>query len=320
MRADDLSAVELRHLRALVAIAETSSFSLAARRLGYAQSAVSQQIAALERIVGTRLVDRPGGPRAVALTEAGEVLAGHAVRMLARLSAARADLAALAAGEAGTLRIGVFQSAGARILPDVLAAFRVVLPRVGLRIVEEHDEAHLLDHVMAGNVDVSFIDVALIGASAASDELTSIELVRDPWCILAPPDSELPAGVPVPLARLNHAPLLAWAHASSTSMAFLLRELERRGIAPEVVSHTDDNLTLQRLVGVGLGFAVMPTLAVERGVDAGPALIREIEDDLPPRRIGLVWRANRVPSHALEVFLDAAREVAGAAAAGAASG
>src|SRR6478672_11824410 len=124
MSADDLSGVELRHLRALVAIAETSSFSLAARRLGYAQSAVSQQIAALERVVGTRLVERPGGPRAVALTEAGGVLVGHAKHMLARLSAARSDLAALAAGEAGTLRIGVFQSAGARILPDVLAAFR----------------------------------------------------------------------------------------------------------------------------------------------------------------------------------------------------
>ena len=55
----------------------------------------------------------------------------------------------------------------------------------------------------------------------------------------------------------------------------------------------------------------MPTLAVERGVEAGPALIREIRDELPPRRIGLVWRADRVPSQALEAFVDAAREVVG---------
>jgi DNA-binding transcriptional LysR family regulator len=309
MQADDLSGVELRHLRALVAIAETSSFSMAARRLGYAQSAVSQQIAALERIVGTRLVDRPGGPRAVALTEAGVVLAGHANRMLARLSAARADLAALAAGEAGTLRIGTFQSAGARILPDVLSAFRVALPRVALRIVEEHDEARLLEHVTAGDVDVSFVDVALIGAGAAGGDFTCVDLVLDAWVLLAPPDSDLPADEPVPLARLHGAPLLAWSH--SSSIRVLLRELESRGIAPEVVFNTDDNLTLQRLVGAGLGFAVMPGLAVEHGVEAGPALIREIRDDLPPRRIGLVWRAGRVPSRALDTFVAAAREVVG---------
>jgi DNA-binding transcriptional LysR family regulator len=277
MEADDLAGVELRHLRALVAIAESSSFSLAARRLGYAQSAVSQQIAALERIVGTRLVDRPGGPRAVALTEAGAVLAGHANHMLARLSAARSDLAALAAGESGTLRIGVFQSAGARILPEVLSAFRLALPRVALRIVEEHQEARLLEHVRAGEVDVSFIDVALIDPGAPGGELTFVELVQDPWRLLAPPDRELPPGdAPVPLARLDGEPLLAWSHSSSTSMAIMLRELEQRGVAPEIVYSTDDNLTLQRLVGAGLGFAVMPTLAVERGVDAGPAVVREI--------------------------------------------
>src|ERR687891_1848419 len=110
MRTDGWLGVELRHLAALQAVAEEGSFGRAAEHLGYTQSAVSQQIQALERIVGERLVERPGGPRPVSLTEAGELLLRHAEAIVARLSAAQADLAALSAGAAGPLRVGVFQS------------------------------------------------------------------------------------------------------------------------------------------------------------------------------------------------------------------
>jgi molybdate transport repressor ModE-like protein len=85
MEPDRWLGVELRHLAALQAIAEVGSFCRAARRLGYTQSAVSQQIATLERIVGERLLDRPGGPRPVSLTEAGELLLRHAAAIVARL-------------------------------------------------------------------------------------------------------------------------------------------------------------------------------------------------------------------------------------------
>src|SRR5918995_7225999 len=100
MRPDRWLGVELRHLAALQAVAEEGSFGRAAQRLGYTQSAVSQQLAMLERIVGERLVERPGGPRPVSLTEAGELLVRHADGIMARLAAAQADVAALAAGGA----------------------------------------------------------------------------------------------------------------------------------------------------------------------------------------------------------------------------
>src|SRR5687768_10540374 len=116
--------VELRHLAALEAVARTGSFGRAAARLGYTQSAVSQQIATLERIVGERLVERPGGPRAVSLTEAGRLLLRHAEAIVARLEAAHADLDALSAGAAGTLRVGTYQSVGKRVLPALLRRFR----------------------------------------------------------------------------------------------------------------------------------------------------------------------------------------------------
>src|SRR4051795_8285536 len=118
MEPDNWLGVELRHFAALQAVATEGSFGRAAHRLGYTQSAVSQQIAALERIVGEQLVERPGGPRPVSLTEAGQLLLRHAESIVARMQAAQADLHALRAGEAGTLRIGTFQSAGARVLPE----------------------------------------------------------------------------------------------------------------------------------------------------------------------------------------------------------
>src|SRR6185295_15708869 len=99
MESDRWLGLDLRHLVALKTIADEGSFGRAAERLGYTQSAISQQIAALERIVGLRLIERPGGPRPISLTEAGQILLRHADAIQARLLAAKADMAALEAGD-----------------------------------------------------------------------------------------------------------------------------------------------------------------------------------------------------------------------------
>src|SRR4249919_3361286 len=130
MESDSWLGVELRHFLALEAVARKGSFGKAALALGYTQSAVSQQIAALERIVGQRLVERPGGPKPVSLTEAGALLLRHAESIVARLQAAQADLRALQAGEAGTLVVGAFQSVGARVLPELMRRFTEQWPHI----------------------------------------------------------------------------------------------------------------------------------------------------------------------------------------------
>src|SRR3712207_6942164 len=119
METDRWLGVELRHLIALEAVAREASFGKAALSLGYTQSAISQQIATLERIVGERLLERPGGPRPVSLTEAGRLLLRHAQAIGARLDAARADLDALAAGLGGRQQDGQRQQGRDESLADL---------------------------------------------------------------------------------------------------------------------------------------------------------------------------------------------------------
>src|SRR5690348_7548078 len=117
MAANVWRGLELRHLIALQAVAQTGSFGRAADDLGYTQSAVSQQIATLEGLVGERLLERSRGQALVELTEAGQLLLRHAEAVVARLEAAYADFAAFGEGALGVLRVGTFQSVSTRILP-----------------------------------------------------------------------------------------------------------------------------------------------------------------------------------------------------------
>src|ERR1051325_11980726 len=150
MEPDSWLGVEVRHLAALQALAAERSFGRAARRLGSPQSAISQQIATLERIVGERLVERPGGPRPVSLTEAGTLLLRHADSIVARLQAAQADLHALRSGEAGELRVGTFQSVGARLLPEIMRRYRESWPEVEITLEERDSDAELAEMVERG--------------------------------------------------------------------------------------------------------------------------------------------------------------------------
>src|ERR671934_2239826 len=198
--------VELRHLAALDAVGRTRSFGAAARELGYTQSAVSQQIAHLERNVGQRLVERPGGPRPVDLTDAGRLLLRHADAIVAQLDAARADLAALAEGAAGPLRVGIFQSVGARILPALLRRFVETWPRVEVRVREEADAADLLRLVEHGTLDLSFAELPL-----PEGPFESVEILRDPYVLLVSAKSELAARDTAPSLRsLSGMPLIGW--------------------------------------------------------------------------------------------------------------
>src|SRR5260370_24256776 len=121
---DNWQSVELKHLRALRAIAEAGTFWAASEQLNASQSTVSDHITALEALVGQRLIEGSRGRRAVQLTEAGRVLLGHADAIESRLHAAEADFRAYAAGRSGSLRVGIYQSVANKVLPEVMRRFR----------------------------------------------------------------------------------------------------------------------------------------------------------------------------------------------------
>jgi DNA-binding transcriptional LysR family regulator len=305
-KADLLAGVEVRHLIALAAIARTRSFSQAAAELGYAQSAVSQQIATLERAVGHRLVERPGGPRPVSLTEAGELVLRHASHITARLGAVRADLDALAAGEAGSVRIGTFQSASAKLLPPTLTRFRDTWPHVHVELRNELNTSTLDDLVRAGQLDLAFSDIAPAETSLAYEAL-----VVDEYVLIVPPWSPLVEQTSVDLHELDDADLISGSLTNDTCGLRIAKALEDARVRPRVVFRSDDNLTTQRLVASGLGVAVVPLLAVERFVpDAEVAVVPLNETSAFRRTIGIVWHPDRYRSRAAEAFVETAREVA----------
>jgi DNA-binding transcriptional LysR family regulator len=299
MSANDWLGIDLRHLAALEAVARTGSFGRAARELGYTQSAVSQQIAQLERIVGQKLFDRPGGPRRVEPTEAGLLLLGHADAIVAQLDAARADMAALAEGAAGTLRVGIYQSVGARLLPALVRRFREQWPLVGVRVREESAAADLLRLLEHGELDLTFADLPL-----REGPFEWAELLQDPYVLLVSARSELASLDAAPsLREVAKLPLIG-RRSTDDPERFLA------GRVPEVnvVFRTDDNGTLAAFVAEDLGAAIEPRLVVDprdRDLKTLPFGSR-----IPPRTLVLAWHRDRYRSQAAQAFVELARELA----------
>ncbi len=292
------SALELRHLQALLAVADEGTFSRAAARLGYTQSAVSQQIAALERMVGTPLFDRPGGPRPVELTEAGRTMVEHARGVLRRLGAAQAELAAIAAGDRGTVRVGTVQSVGTRVLPQVLARFHERRPGVDVVLRESHDVRELLAAVANGELDVTFSEVA----PEAPFEYR--RMLDDPFVFVAPAGSPVAERTSVTVDEVTALPLIGYRDAVCSTV---VEQIFSPGDDPTFVFRSDDNPTIQGCVASGIGYWATPLLTVDTE-DPAIAVI-PIEPAPDPRRIALAWPATRRSSPAVGDFVDVAEEV-----------
>jgi len=296
MKHDQWLGVEVRHFAALRAVAEEGSFGRAAERLGYTQSAVSQQIATLERIVGEQLVERPGGPRAVSLTEAGRLLLRHADSIVGRLQAAQADLHALQAGESGTLRVGTFQSVGARVLPEVMRRFAEEWPQIEVMLDELEDD----ESVRA--IELGTIDVGFVQLPVGEAPLETVELLRDPYVLIVPAESPLARRRPT-LREVAQQPLVGFRdhHAlGSVTAAF-----NAAGVEPHWTFRSNDNPTVQGLVAAGLGAAVMPRLTIDPA-DARIAIV-DLAESIPPRIIAVAWHRDRYASPALRAFVQTAR-------------
>jgi len=295
MISDRWQGLELRHLVALKAIAETGTFAGAAARLGYTQSAISQQVAALERVVGASLIERAAGRRPPGLTTAGELVLRHGEAIIARAQAAQADVSAAAAGAAGPLRVGTYPSVGAKILPELLPRFAAECPDLEVQLQESNSDAELLSLVERGLLDLTFCMLPL-----ADGPFDAVQLLLDPWVLLLPADGRRPkdGSSAYSLLCFRTCPVI-------TEIESLLR---RRGVEPKIVFRSDDNATLQGLVAAGFGAAFMPCLTLD--VDDERTVFVDVRAKLPPRRIGIAWHRDRFRSPASHAFVEEAATVA----------
>jgi DNA-binding transcriptional LysR family regulator len=296
-RGNEWLGIELRHLIALRAVAEERSFHQAAVRLGYSQSAISQQIAALERIVGHELLERRRGARPLSLTQPGEWLLRHAANIEGSLAAAKVDLEAIGAGRAGPIRVGSFQTIGARVLPEVLKSFMQKWPEASIELRETVGDLELADAVSRAELDLAYVTLP---APTDATALEVTELLEDPLVVVAQAGAGLVAGRSTLSAHdLANMPLVCFQACRATEAA--LRRIGAQGSEPRVLLRSDDNEVLKGIVAAGVCAALLPRLALEPG-DRNLE-IASLPPEFAPRVIALVQRADRYSTPAMADFV-----------------
>ncbi|MFE2476240.1 LysR substrate-binding domain-containing protein [Streptomyces sp. NPDC059389] len=277
--------IEARHLRVLRAVAGTGSFSAAARELGCTQPAVSQQMKALEQSAGTPLLVRAG--REMRLTQAGTALVRHAAGILAGLTAAEEEVAAIAGLRAGRVRLVSFPSGSSTLVPTALAAMRAEHPGTRISLVEA-EPPRSVEMLREGDCDLALAfrygsASPSGGASAAEGEWEDLvvrPLLTDRLVGLVPEGHRLAGAERVGMAELADEP---WIAGCPRCRRHLVEVCEEVGFTPRIDFATDDYPAVVGLVGAGLGVAVLPELAVEsvraKGVSTvavEPAVEREV--------------------------------------------
>jgi DNA-binding transcriptional LysR family regulator len=249
--------LDVRRLRVLLEVARRGSFTAAATALSYTPSAVSQQIAALEREAGTTLVER--GPRGVLLTEPGRVLAREADEILGRLAAAELELQALAGLRAGLLRLGWFATAGATLMPHAIAAFQRRHPAVELDLFEG-DPDECVPRLRARELELALVYQFELEPPVAAD-LEQVPLVTDPLYVGLPAGHPLGARKRIDLVELAEERWIQGVRHGST-LEVLPRACRLAGFEPRIAFRTDDRIAVEGLVAAGLGVALIPQLTL----------------------------------------------------------
>ncbi|GAB3923320.1 hypothetical protein GCM10029976_013360 [Kribbella albertanoniae] len=295
--------VELRHLGTMVAIVEEGTFGRAAVRLGYTQSTISQQIAALERSVGGAVFDRPGGPRPVRLTPLGVVVLEQGRELLAKAEALSEAVGRFKAG-GGRIDIGTFQSVSHVILPALIRRLRDEQPDCDIRLSDMP-----ADDPQVGNLDLVFFDRPLDG------DVVQTRLIDDVYFLVARA-GDLPEG-PASLKVLDGRPMVG-CHESCDQL--WMAPANEADAHPEIAFRSPGNATILSMVRAGLGWAVLPWLAVYGSeVPSDERLAIHPLQPAPTRGIYLHWpdteSQSPLAARAIEIATEIAAEITAAGAA-----
>ncbi len=261
------------------AVAHQRSFSRAARELALSQPSVSNQVAALEREIGARLLHRePGGLR---LTREGEILLEHADAIAERFQLAAEQLAVAAHAQRTRLRIGAFPTALAGLVPAAIARLHDRYPDTKVTVDEGGDD--LPARVRAGELHlaVAFQDSTLPREQPAG--LERRDLLREQFMVALAPDHRLAQRPKVRLADLSDDD---WTAANTDGL--IVRACQAAGFHPNLVSITHDQLAIRALISRGLAVTLAPQLLADAFKDltlrpiAGPSPARDVYALLPP--------------------------------------
>ncbi|MCI3933215.1 MULTISPECIES: LysR family transcriptional regulator [unclassified Streptomyces] len=245
-----------RHIRSFHEVVRTGSYSAAARSLGYTQPAITQQMKALERSVGTVLFTRVG--RRMRLTEAGEALSRHAGVILGNIDAAQQQMNAITRLRTGRVRLCAFPSATATLIPEALA--RLARGHRGIRVeLQEYEPPESLQRLVHGDADITLAFTYPGLREDVPDEVVEVPLMEDQLTVLLPTGHPLARRRSVRLADLSDE---RWIAGCLRCRANFLHECAEQGFAPDIAFTTDDNLVIQSLVSEGLGIAMMPGLVL----------------------------------------------------------
>jgi DNA-binding transcriptional LysR family regulator len=293
--------LDVRRLRVLREVARRGSLAGAADVLSYTPSAVSQQIAVLEREAGTRLLERRA--RGVILTEAGQTLVEHAEAILDRLDAAEAALAALADLRRGHLRMASFATAGASVLPRAVDAFRARHPAIELTVGQASPVESVV-RLREGRLDIA-LTVDLDERPAEGVEV--IHLFEDRLQLALHIDHPLAAKEDIRLEDLADETWIDVPVATSGGQT-AARACARAGVGfvPRVAFESDDYTTIRELVGAGAGIALLPDLALFPPHES--VALRSLGADRPFRNIQVATRPEAFRSRAASAMLEILRE------------
>jgi len=293
--------LDVRRMRVLKSVAEEGSIAAAAQALSFTPSAVSQQIATLEREAGVSLVER--GPRSIRLTDAGRALVEHTEGILASLEAAEAEIQAIAGVRGGILRLASFPTAYATIMPAAIAEFRSRHPAVELTLTEA-DPLMSLARVKSGELDLALLYEYDYVPLPEEDALERDILTDDPIRVLLPRGHRETRRRAVSLDTLAEERWIT-STARSSCHEFVSRACRAAGFEPSIGFESDDHGVWQGLVAAGVGVALAPDLALEHlhpGVEARPVALQPLK-----RRIYTAYRAGG-RSPAIDAMLEVLRE------------
>jgi len=297
--------LDVRRMRVLREVAARGSFSSAAESLDYTQSAVSQQIAALEREAGMVLVERSA--RGVRLTDAGRALVEHADAILARLADAEAELEAIAGLRGGRLRLAAFPSAGASIMPEAIARYRELHPAVELSL-EPAEPEPALAKLRGGQVDIA-LDISVSFRPPPDDGIDRLHLLDDPMYVALPKSHPLARKRGLKLEELADENWILGTTGSCPDASIFLRSCQLAGFEPRIAFNSDDYFAIQGFVAAGVGASFIPDLALVNVRD--DIVVRSLGARPPVRRVTAAVLEGSFCSPARRAMLDVLVEVGG---------